>query len=287
MKWLIYGHKGWIGSYVCDFIIKNYPDIELIFPRHRVDKPQEVLCDIDTAKPDRVLSFIGRTSGPGFNTIDYLQQKDTLVENLHDNLYAPLVLMQACESLGVHFTYLGTGCIFSYKDPHEVPFTPDSEPNFFGSNYSIVKGFTDRLSVMFGNTLNVRIRFPISEKQEPKNLLSKIIGYKRILNTLNSMTVLPDLIPILLEHVRKQSTGTLHLVNPEPTDHKSILDLYAKHVDPTHSYELMTEEQHDMMLFAKRSKNVLTSDCPQAPSTLQSIERIFLDKNFKQAEEKE
>ncbi|MEM0354168.1 MAG: NAD-dependent epimerase/dehydratase family protein [Thermoplasmata archaeon] len=280
MRFLVYGHNGWIGSYFCNYVRNNFGNIELFFPRTRADDIEGVRIDLDEYLPDRVLSFIGRTSGPGFNSIDYLEQKGKLVENIRDNLFSPLVLMKLCYDRNIHFTYLGTGCIFSYNHDSDPAFTENSKPNFFGSSYSIVKGFTDQLTQLFPNTLNVRIRMPISEKNEPRNFISKIIRYPKICNTLNSMSILPDMIPILFRAVMDKMTGTINLVNPGPTDHNTILKLYQKYIDPDHRWTNISEEEQDKMLLAKRSKNVLVPTF-NAPNTIESIERIFKSSTFR------
>lgn len=274
MKWLVYGRQGWIGSYFCDELIKKHPEITILAPRSRADHLEGVRRDLDELQPDRVLLFIGRTSGPGVNTIDYLEQPGRLVENLRDNLFAPLVVMKLAQERKIHCTYLGTGCIFSYEQPDDPPFTVGAKPNFTGSSYSTVKGTTDQLTQLFPNVLNVRIRMPIMGRDHPRNFISKIIRYPRICNTLNSMTVLEDAVPVLISQVILGRTGTVNLVNPGPTDHVSILELYRKYVDPNHHYTLMTEEQQDQLLRAQRSKNVLVPSF-ELPTTLQSIEKIF------------
>ena len=280
MKWLIYGHRGWIGTYFCNFVKdNNYPTIDLITTDSRVENIEDVKKDLDSIKPDRVISFVGRTSGPGFTTIDYLEQKGKLKENVRDNLFSPVVLMKLCEERGIHFTYLGTGCIFSYNHCTDEPFTEKSKPNFFGSSYSTVKGYTDQLSTLFPNTLNVRIRMPIVEYDCPKNFISKIVRYPRICNTLNSMSVLPDLIPEMIKCIIEQRTGTVNLVNPEPIDHRTILDMYRKYVDVNHTCEYITETEQDSMLLSQRSKNVLISSF-NVPSTSQSVEKILSSGKF-------
>ena len=263
MKWLIYGQKGWIGSILCDFMSLKFPHIELIYPTSRADNIEGVLKDLESNKPDRVLSLIGRTSGPGFPNIDYLEQKGKLVENLNDNLFSPLVLMKLCSDRDIHFTYLGTGCIFSYDNPTDEPFTENSKPNYFGSSYSTVKGFTDTICSLFSNTLNVRIRLPISSIDEPKSFLSKIIQYPKISNVLNSITILDDAIPALINEIIKGRTGTLNLVNPEPIDYVTILKLY----NPDHVYTLVEDT-------GNRAKNVLIPSL-YLPTTSDSIRRII------------
>ena len=45
-------------------------------------------------------------------------------------------------------------------------------PNFFGSSYSVVKGFTDRLMKLYDeNVLNLRIRMPITGEQNSRNFI--------------------------------------------------------------------------------------------------------------------
>ena len=182
--------------------------------------------------------------------------------------------MKLCQDANIHFTYLGTGCIFSYDRDTDTPFTVDSKPNFFGSSYSIVKGFTDQITLLFPNTLNVRIRMPIMEYDCTKNFISKIANYLKICNTLNSVSVLPDLIPEMVKCILNKKTGTINLVNPEPIDHKTILDMYRKYIDSNHTCEYIPESQQDEMLLSKRSKNVLISSF-DVPTTRESIERIL------------
>lgn len=272
MKWLIYGHKGWIGSYFCDFLKQKYSEIELIYPSSRADSIEGVAKDFDEYNPDHVISFIGRTNGPGFPNIDYLEQKGKLKENLNDNLFSPLLLMKFCSDRNIHFTYLGTGCIYSYENPADDSFGVDTPPNYFGTSYSCVKAFTDTISKLFPNTLNVRIRMPIVGYDHPKNLISKIIGYSKINNALNSVTVLDDAIPRLVDEIIKDTTGTINLVNPGPIDHVTILELYKKYVDSDHTYTLISE-------ISLRANNTLVPSF-DLPLTKDSIETFFQNGAF-------
>ena len=113
MRWLIFGGKGWIGSYVTDILNKMGEDV--IYPISRADDEEGVIQEIYQINPDRIISLVGRTSGPNFSTIDYLEQEGKLVENIRDNLYSPFVLAMVCQELGIHLTYMGTGCICTNK----------------------------------------------------------------------------------------------------------------------------------------------------------------------------
>ena len=100
-----------------------------------------------------------------YNTIDYLEMPGKLRDNMRDNYVGPVNLAELSEKLDIHYTYFGTGCIFTYDEIHtienKVGFTEEDNQNFFGSSYSIVKGYTDMKMKLFKNTLNLRIRMPI------------------------------------------------------------------------------------------------------------------------------
>lgn len=278
MRVLVYGYKGWIGSYFCEKIEQHYPDDELIYPKNeRVEDYTVVREEIAAIKPDRVLCFIGRTSGPGCNTIDYLEDKLSI--NVRDNLYAPLILMKVCSDLKIHLMYMGTGCIFHYLEdeagPDTTPLSVDAEPNFDGSQYSLIKGYTDRISRMYSDfVLNVRIRMPITEWDEPKNFISKIASYSKIESKVNSMTYLPELWQYLYEDVRRGRTGTVNLVNSTAATHEQILSLYKQYVKADHDYELVTDSSV-LGLKSKRSNNILQSSYPDSLPLLDCISTLF------------
>lgn len=260
MIWLIYGSQGWIGGMVIDFIRTTRPDDTIVEGKARADDEEAVRDELLQVQPDRVLSFIGRTHGPGFSTIDYLEQKGKLAENLRDNLYAPIVLAMLCKQYGIHFTYLGTGCIFTYDGLHNK-FEEEDLPNFFGSGYSTVKGFTDRLMHLFEDSvLNLRIRMPIVGHHHPRNFITKIVSYPKICSIANSMTVLEDMIPIVIDMAVREEKGTYNLTNPGVITHNEILNLYKEYVDPEKVWENFSIEEQDQILLSKRSNNHLTTD---------------------------
>jgi nucleoside-diphosphate-sugar epimerase len=187
MKILIFGHKGWIGQQVIDLLTKK-TDHEVLCATSRADNQEDIEKEIMEKNPTHVMSFIGRTHGKignkEYTTIDYLEEKGKIYENVRDNLFSPILLAFICQKYNIHFTYLGTGCIFEYDSDHPFGlekngFKEESKPNFFGSGYSVVKGFTDQLMhLLENNTLNLRIRMPITGETNPRNFISKITKYK-------------------------------------------------------------------------------------------------------------
>jgi 3,5-epimerase/4-reductase len=233
----------------------------------------------------------------GPEAIDYLEQPGKLRENLNDNLYGPLVLAAAAANAGCHMLYMGTGCIFEYDESHpaslsplgsEAGFTESSLPNFFGSGYSTVKGYTDRLmnEMYGGSALNVRIRMPISSQDGPRNFISKIIAYKNICSIQNSMTVMDDVLPILADCMIKREVGTLSAVNPGTMDHSTILTIYRDVLNPDHTWnEISNRELVGRFVKGARSNNYLETNrieslCPTIPTLESSVRRILTENKF-------
>lgn len=265
MKILVYGNNGWIGSQFIE-ILKN-KNIAFCCGKSRVDNKDKLLREIEIIHPTHIISFIGRTHGKidetVYTTIDYLEQEGKLTENIKDNLFSPLVLAEICSQKKIHFTYLGTGCIFKFDETHpfgkeEHGFTEEDLPNFFGSSYSIVKGFTDRLMSLYKDkVLNLRIRMPITGEKNGRNFITKIVNYEKICSVPNSMTVLPELLVYVLDMMRNHLTGTINLTNPGLISHNEILEMYKEIVDPSFTWKNFSQEEQRKILAADRSNNYL------------------------------
>ena len=222
-----------------------------------------LLDEINEINPTHIVSFIGRTHGKidkiVYKTIDYLEQPGKLFENVRDNLYGPLLISDICKKKNIHFTYLGTGCIFKYYKENfgkEVNgFTEESLPNFFGSSYSIVKGFTDRLMKNYkDNVLNLRIRMPITGNQNTRNFITKITTYEKICSIPNSMSVLPELLPLVLIMMKKKVTGTINLTNPGLISHNEILQMFKEIVDPSFEWKNFSQDEQRKILAGRQIK---------------------------------
>lgn len=264
MKFLVYGGKGWIGQMVVKYL--EQLDINYICGTSRVDNTEDLLDEINEVNPTHIICLIGRTHGKigdkVYPTIDYLEQKGKIYENVRDNLFSPISLALICSMNDIHLTYLGTGCIFTYDQNHEVgsgnTFTEDDNPNFFDSGYSVVKGFTDRLMHLFSDkVLNLRIRMPIVSEPCPRNFITKIVNYEKICSMFNSMTVLDELIPVALDMATNNNVGTVNLVNPGVISHDEILELYRDIVDPNFTWKNFNYEEQMEILAAGRSNNHL------------------------------
>ena len=289
MKFLLYGINGWIGSKV--FKLLQDENIDVVAGNCRVNDIIALENEIKEISPTHVISLIGRTHGTYndkvYGTIDYLEQPGKLVENVRDNLFSPMVLSLLAQKYDFHFTYLGTGCIFEFDENHPFGkekngFTEESSPNFFGSSYSVVKGFTDQLMhLVEDNVLNVRIRMPITDEFNSRNFITKITNYERICSVPNSMTVLNELLPLMIDMSKNKIKGTVNLTNPGLITHNEILEMYKEIVDPSFTWNNFTIEEQSVILESGRSNNFLETTklermYPNVKNIKDSVREILL-----------
>jgi 3,5-epimerase/4-reductase len=91
----------------------------------------------------------------------------------------------------------------------------------------------------------------------PRNFITKIIKYEKVIDIPNSMTVLPELLPCSLEMARRGLTGVLNFTNPGAISHNEILQLYKEYVDDEFSWKNFSVEEQAAVIVAPRSNNML------------------------------
>lgn len=240
-KVLIFGGGGYLGGKLREM----YPDAAA--PTVDIADPVAVRKVLDDVKPDTVINAAGKTGKPN---VDWCE--DHKEETLRANVTGPLVLLEECMKRGIYFVHVGSGCIFTGPRKGGGGYTEEDEPNFTGSFYSLTKAMSDRLLKPFP-VLQLRIRMPFDGTNSPRNLLTKLRGYKRVLDAKNSITYMPDFFEALKTLVAKRATGIYNVVNPGAVSPYDIMVRYKKEVDPSHEFEKISVEELSQVVRAGRS----------------------------------
>jgi hypothetical protein len=96
------------------------------------------------------------------------------------------------------------------------------------------------------------------------------------------MTVLPELIPIIIDMANKKITGTINLTNPGLITHNEILEMYKEYVDPSFTWNNFTIEEQAEILATGRSNNYLDTSkleklYPQVKNIKDSVRDILIN----------
>jgi len=254
--YLIFGKTGWIGGQLQTLLAAQGKTFHLADCRS-YDRP-EVVAEIEKYRPTHVLNACGVTGRPN---VDWCE--DHKMETVRTNVVGTLIIADVCAQYNVHHLLFATGCIFEYDDAHTIGgtgFTETDKPNFHGSYYSHTKALCEDLLAIYPTTCTLRVRMPISDDLNPRNFITKIVKYDRVVNVPNSMTVLTDMLPISLIMAERGLTGIYNFCNPGAISHNECLALYRKHVDPTYTWTNFSLDEQAQILKAGRSNNTLTHE---------------------------
>ena len=249
MKYLIFGRKeGWLaqkfGAYLEDSVISETDITNL----------EAVRAELDDKKPMIVINAAGITGRPNIDWCD-----SNAAETVAVNIAGPYNIAKACEERLLYLVHLSSGCIFQ----GDKGFTEEDKPEP-PSFYSWSKYWAEQaiLSIKGLHVLIIRLRLPIDVVPNPRNLINKLVKYSQVIDSENSITVIPDMLWVVKNLIDKGRIGIYHVVNPGSISPAKIMELYKKIIDPTHTFKIIKDEDlySQDLATAKRSNCILNSD---------------------------
>ncbi|CAN1351784.1 Trifunctional UDP-glucose 4,6-dehydratase/UDP-4-keto-6-deoxy-D-glucose 3,5-epimerase/UDP-4-keto-L-rhamnose-reductase RHM1 [Linum perenne] len=284
LKFLIYGRTGWIGGLLGKICEKQ--GIAYQYGRGRLENRAQIMEDIDVVKPTHVFNAAGVTGRPN---VDWCETHET--ETIRANVIGVLTLADVCRDRDLLMVNYATGCIFEYDDSHPVDsgigFTEEDRANFTGSFYSKTKAMVEELIREYDNVCNLRVRMPISsDLTNPRNFITKISKYNKVVNIPNSMTILDELLPISIEMAKRNLRGVWNFTNPGVVSHNEVLEMYREYIDPKFEWKNFTVEEQAKVIVAARSNNELDSsklksEFPNLLSIKESLIKYVFEPNKK------
>ncbi|KAK6154245.1 hypothetical protein DH2020_008493 [Rehmannia glutinosa] len=225
------------------------------YGKGRLEERSQLVADFLAVKPTHVFNAAGVTGRPN---VDWCETHKT--ETIRANVAGTLTLADVCRENGLLMMNFATGCIFEYDAKHPegsgIGFKEEDKPNFTGSFYSKTKAMVEELLRDYDNVCTLRVRMPISsDLNNPRNFITKISKYNRVVNIPNSMTILDELLPISIEMAKRNLRGIWNFTNPGVVSHNEILEMYKKYIDSDFKWSNFTLEEQAKVIVAPRSNN--------------------------------
>lgn len=251
---LIIGSDTWMGS-----IIKKY----------FTNKTNETICELNTydnlendishnIKNNNVTSIIctvEKSYGKNIYNTSFIENK--LHDNVYYNLQIPILIASLCKKYDIFCTFITNGCI--YKSCDEM-IDEKTVPNLFVSNHSTICITKENiLDTVNNNCLNLRLRYPITGDFNPMCYLSKLISYDKVLNCNNSVSIIPDLLPIIFLLIKNKIIGTYNLTNTGSLNSHELLIKYKYNIDSNIKISEMSQFEHDSYV-GQRSNNIVSNE---------------------------
>jgi len=258
MKYLIFGKGGWLAQKFNNFLEDSYvSDVDI------TDLPA-VRRELREMDPEVVINAAGKTGRPN---IDWCE--DHKAETIAANVIGPLNIKLACCERDIYWMHLSSGCIFQGSGPHGkgfMEYDKATPPSF----YSWTKYWTDTILNNFP-VLIVRLRLPIDTEPNPRNLINKLIKYPKVIDSENSVTVIPDFLYATKILMEKRKLGIYHVVNPGTISPSRIMELYTEMIDPDHRFEVIRDDD----LYKQGLAKAVRSNCVLNTSRLEE-DGVFL-----------
>jgi len=213
-------------------------------------------------KPEFLVNAAGYTGKPNVDACEIHK-----AECLMGNAVLPGLVADACEAAGVPWGHVSSGCIYNGDGHAGSGFTELDTPNFtFRSGpcsfYSGTKGLGEEVLAGHPNLFVWRLRIPFESVDNPRNYLTKLMRYPRLLEATNSISELDEFAAAALAcWTKRVPFGTYNVTNPGSVTTHEVVELIRRSGVCTKQFEFFSSEGEFMKVAAKtpRSNCVLDS----------------------------
>lgn len=230
---LIIGGSGYLASKYASYFSSQGIEFSLL-KREFLDyyDVSALIRYLKEIKPKFLINAAGFTGKPNVDQCE-LHKKDTLLANA----ILPTIIQEACEATQTPWGHVSSGCIFQGRRADGEGFSEEDVPNFsFRTNncsfYSGSKALAEEMLQGASKCYIWRLRVPFNNEPSPRNYLTKIITYERLLNVENSLSQIEEFVQATYLCWKNQLPyGTYNVTNPGSIWTKEIVELIYQEKD--------------------------------------------------------
>jgi dTDP-4-dehydrorhamnose reductase len=219
-------------------------------------------------RPEFLINAAGYTGKPNVDACELHK-----AECLFGNAVLPGRIAQACEAAEVPWGHVSSGCIFTGTRPDGSGFTEEDAPNFsFRQNncsfYSGTKALGEEVLAGQPNVYVWRLRIPFDHKDSPRNYLTKVMRYSRLLEAENSISQLEEFVAATFACWEKRVPfGTYNVTNPGSVTTRRVVELIEESGVCKKAWDFFESEEEFMQIAAKTPR----SNCVTSSAKLASV----------------
>jgi len=237
MSILVMGADGYIGNRLRE----EMP--EASFSNDKIYTLDDAQREVAKFNPTILINCIGYT-GTTVEDCELNQDKTLMC-----NTYVPLLLAEVCLRNKIKFVHISSGCLYHFDYFKDLDIEEEDIPDFLDLYYCRSKIYSEAaLSALLDEHpfLILRFRIPLDNRDHPKNLLTKLIKYKQVIDIPNSVSYVPDFINAMKHLINVEANGIYNIVNKGGLRYPELMEVYKKYV-PDFEYRVIEYEQLNLI----------------------------------------
>jgi len=207
---------------------------------------------INSENPDVIINAAVKIGKPN---ADWCEANHGIT--LESNVLVPANFERICREKGIYFVHMSSGCIYN-GDNNGKGFLESDRPNNYGVSFHLTTKIMAEKMLENFPCLIVRLKMPVDVKPHPRNLITKLAGYNKVIDEQNSITIVPDLISTMEKLINKKAIGTYNVFNPGTISAAEIMTMYTEIVDPNHSFTKIPLDE--LQTKVRRANSYLNTD---------------------------
>ena len=213
---VLLGSTGYVGKTYARHLLEQ--GVDFVSPsRAQTDYtcPSTLRQYLERVSPSFLINAAGYTGKPN---VDACEVHKT--ECLNGNACFPGDLRSVCKSMDLPWGHVSSGCIYTGRRADGDGFREEDPPNFsFRQNncswYSGTKALGEEILEGASQCYVWRLRIPFDHRNSPRNYLTKLMSYERLLDAENSISHLDDFVSATWQTWEKQTPfGIYNITNP-------------------------------------------------------------------------
>lgn len=263
MKVLLFGSKGYIGS---EFVNQLNKIGEVILVTEPSRKPNgihysffELLSIVMKHLPDAIINcaaYIGKTS-----VVECEKNKD---QTILSNFTFPKMLGEICQDNGIILGHMSSGCLFNgyttegFREDDNIHLSFNKQCSF----YTGTKVMAEESLINVKKKYIWRIRLPFDNQNNPRNYLSKVMKFDKLLAAENSLSHRKESVAACVKClIDAVPFGTYHVANPGGIRPDEIVYLLRKILKNNKNFQYFeSTDVLDKLTNIPRSNTVLNVD---------------------------
>lgn len=219
-------------------------------------QPENLRLLIQKLKPHFLINSAGYTGRPNVDGCE-----DDKANCLQGNAVLPGHIAHVCAQEKLPWGHVSSGCIYTGTRPDGSGFLESDPPNFCFrtdncSFYSGTKALGEEILASYTDLYIWRLRMPFNEIDGPRNYLTKLMKYQKILDFPNSLSQLDEYVNACWETWEKRTPfGIYNVVNPGPVTTRGVVEKIMQSGVCTKNFEFFSGEEEFMRTAARARRS--------------------------------